>query len=520
MARPLMNTALPFSNPTSPLTTLASQQHNTSQDQPPISQLHRDFTRLTQQFSAEPYPSPAKRRAQLNALQQALLAAQGALYQAANTDFAKRSASETRLLEVLPSINGIRDAKKRLGRWLKPSRRHVSWLFQPASNRVEYQPLGVVGIIVPWNYPIFLAIGPLTAAIAAGNQVMIKLSEFTPAINQVLTDVLQKALGDAVCVVQGDATLANGFSQLPFDHLLFTGSTAIGQKVMQNAAAHLTPVTLELGGKSPVLLGPDLPLAQFADRLLFGKCANAGQTCVAPDYLLLPAAQLADAAKVLQQQFQNMYPTGINDPQYSGVINQRQYQRLLSLLDEAVAAGATVIGLDGQNYQQQQPQNQNPQQSHSVNQRLLAPQLVLNAPLDCRLWQEEIFGPILPLHGYQHVDDAIAFIRTRPRPLAFYLLSLDKALQQRCLQQIHAGGVCLNDTLVHVGQDDLPFGGIGPSGLGRYHGHEGFLTFSHAKAVHQKGRWSSGFLAYPHWRTRLLDKVLNRWFGYKVDDTD
>lgn len=466
-----------------------------------------EFARLTAQFHATPYPSFALRQARLTALQQALLDAQASLYQAASADFGKRSASETRLLEVLPSLNGLRDSKKRLARWMKPSRRHVSWLFQPAQNRVEYQPLGVVGIIVPWNYPIFLALGPLTAAIAAGNQVMLKLSEFTPAINQVLAELLQRALGDCVSVIQGDASVASAVSALPFDHLLFTGSTAVGYKVMQSAAQHLTPVTLELGGKSPVLLGPDLPLAQFADRLLFGKCANAGQTCVAPDYLLLPASQLAGAATVLQQHFQRMYPQGVFSPHYSAVINERQYQRLLSLLDEAVAAGAQVISLDGQPYRQ-------PNASAA---RLLAPQLVLDAPAHCRLWQEEIFGPVLPLATYQQVDEAIAFIRSRPRPLAFYLLSLDHDLQQRCLREIHAGGVCLNDTLVHVGQDDLPFGGIGPSGLGRYHGHDGFLTFSHAKAVHQKGRFSSGALAYPQHRGRLLDKVLDIWFGHKAD---
>lgn len=465
------------------------------------------YARLREQFDQHPYPTLAERRRQLKALKHALLAAQGALYQAATADFGKRSASETRMLEVLPSINGINDALRRLPRWLKPARRHVSWLFQPASNRVEYQPLGVVGIIVPWNYPIFLALGPLTAAIAAGNQVMVKLSEFTPAINQVLREVMHGALGTAVEVVEGDALVASDFSQLPFDHLLFTGSTQVGYKVMQSAAQHLTPVTLELGGKSPVLQAPDVALSLFADRLIFGKCANAGQTCVAPDYLLVPDSQLDQVVPTLQAAFQQQYPAGVNSPHYTSIINPRQYQRLQHLLAEARAGGATVVSLD----------SNNAASADSGHNRLMAPQLVFNAPLDSRLWQDEIFGPILPVYSYQQLDDALRFIRARPRPLAFYLFSQDPQTQQRCLREIHAGGVCLNDTLVHVGQDDLPFGGIGPSGLGRYHGHDGFLTFSHAKAVHQKGRFSSGILGYPQWRSRLLDKVLDRWFGYRID---
>jgi len=466
------------------------------------------LNQLRQQFNSSPYPSLTARRRQLKRLKQTLFAAQAALYQAAAQDFGKRSASETRMLEVLPSINGINDALRRLPRWLKPARRHVSWLFQPASNRVEYQPLGVVGIIVPWNYPIFLALGPLTAAIAAGNQVMLKLSEFTPAINQVLREVIHGALGSAVEVVEGDAKVASDFSQLPFDHLLFTGSTQVGYKVMQSAAQHLTPVTLELGGKSPVLQAPDIALSLFADRLIFGKCANAGQTCVAPDYLLVPESQLDQVVPTLQTAFKQQYPAGIHSPHYTSIINPRQYQRLQSLLAQARDAGATVVSLDPDNDAQ-----------HDDHNRLMAPQLVFNAPPHSRLWQDEIFGPILPVHSYQQLDEALRFIRERPRPLAFYLFSQDQQTQQRCLREIHAGGVCLNDTLVHVGQDDLPFGGIGPSGLGRYHGHDGFLTFSHAKAIHQKGRFSSGVLAYPQWRGRLLDKVLDRWFGYRIDES-
>jgi coniferyl-aldehyde dehydrogenase len=301
-------------------------------------------------------------------------------------------------------------------------------------------------------------------------------------------------------VIEGDANCAAEFSQLPFDHLLYTGSTAIGYQVMRAASQHLTPVTLELGGKSPLLIAPDADIEQVASRLMFGKTANAGQTCVAPDYVLVPRQKLDALVAALQQQFQQFYPSSPQQSSaYTSVINQRHYQRLLNYLSQAQQLGATVIGCDGQDYQQQHNE-----------QRLLPLQLVLNAPTTAALWQEEIFGPILPLQPYDEIEQALSFIRDRPRPLALYLFSHDKQLQQRVVEQTHAGGLCLNETLLHVGQDDLPFGGIGPSGMGHYHGKEGFLTFSHAKAVHQKGRINSTLPAYPQYRAKLLDPLI-RW---------
>lgn len=465
--------------------------------------LDTEFSTLRRKFYHQPYPDLSSRKQSLKDLRQALLAAQPELYQAAALDFGQRSASETRLLEILPSVNNIDYSLRRLKKWLKPQRRHVSILFWPASNRVEFQPLGVVGIIVPWNYPIFLAIGPLVAAICAGNKVMLKLSEFTPQINQVLRRICQTALAEHVTVVEGDATVAAAFSQLPFDHLLFTGSTAVGRHVMQAAAENLTPVTLELGGKSPVLIGPDIHFNDYADRVIFGKCANGGQTCVAPDYLLVPSGREKSVAEKLRRHYQQLYPQGCHSAEWTSVINQRQWQRLQQDLQQAEAAGAEIISCG------------EPHQSDDASRRMDL-QLVLNAPLDTPLWQQEIFGPILPIYGYRSTKEAIEFIRARPRPLAFYLFTHDKDLQQRCSTEIHAGGVCINDTLVHVGQDDLPFGGIGPSGVGHYHGHEGFLTFSHCKAVHQKGRFSSGQFAYPQLRAKLFDRVLDLWLGYRI----
>jgi coniferyl-aldehyde dehydrogenase len=451
---------------------------------------------LRKQYYANPYPQATERKAQLKALRQQLLAKQDQLYTAAAVDFGQRSDSETRMLEVLPTVNNISDAISKLGGWMKPSKRHVSILFQPASNQVMYQPLGVVGVIVPWNYPIFLALGPLVGAIAAGNKVMVKLSESTPTINQVLKTIIEQALPDSAVVIEGEADVAAEFSALPFDHLLYTGSTAVGYHVMKAASANLTPVTLELGGKSPVLLAPDADITAMASRIMFGKACNGGQTCVAPDYLLLPESALNATIDALTTEFQRFYPQGAQDENWTSVINARHWQRLTDLLAEAKAAGAQVISL-AETADLTDPK------------RRMPIQLVINAPAHCKIWQEEIFGPLLPLRTYQQIDEAFEFIRSQPRPLAFYLFTNDKDLEQKALQIVHAGGVCINDTLVHVGQDDLPFGGIGPSGMGHYHGHEGFLTFSHAKAVHKKGRFSSGIFAYPHMRPKLLDKMLN-----------
>jgi coniferyl-aldehyde dehydrogenase len=455
------------------------------------------FQQHQQQFNAEPYPSLNIRKQRLQRLAGLLKQYNTALQHAVASDFGQRSRVETQLLEIAPSLQGIKYQLSHLKRWLKPQRRAVHYTFAPAKNFVLAQPLGVVGIIVPWNYPIFLALSPLMAALAAGNQVMLKLSEFTPATNAVLTAMLAEGLTDCVSVVQGDANVAAAFAALPFDHLLFTGSTAVGRKVMQAAAANLTPVTLELGGKSPALLTADTDLAHFSQRLLFGKTANVGQTCVAPDYVLVPKARIPALINQLQADFAKLYPDFATNPDYSAVINAQHYQRLQQLLSEALAKGATAYPCAVMGSETQQ-------------QRRLPLTLLTDVPEDCQILQQEIFGPLLPIIGYDSFEQALAYIRARPRPLALYLFSEDKVLQQQVLTQTHAGGVCINDTLLHVAQEDLPFGGIGPSGLGNYHGPEGFWRFSHAKAVHQKGRFSSSILIYPPFN-RPLFKALLKW---------
>ncbi|MDX1676960.1 coniferyl aldehyde dehydrogenase [Arsukibacterium sp.] len=466
-----------------------------------MSALQLQFEQLKQAYSQRPYPDYHQRRQQLNALRQAISEQSDALCNAVSQDFGYRSSDETRLLEIMPSLSGIDYHLKQLKHWLKPEKRHVHYSFMPASNRVMVQPLGVVGIIVPWNYPIYLATGPLMAAIAAGNKAMLKLSEYTPATNKVLTAICQQALAADAVVIEGDADIAAEFSRLPFDHLLFTGSTAVGRKVMQAAAANLTPVTLELGGKSPVVIAHDADVTQIAKRLLFGKTANAGQTCVAPDYVLVPADKLEQLISELSRGFTEFYPDFATNPDYSAIINTAQYQRLMTMLEQARRSGARIINC-GDN-------SGNNNVATANSERRLALQLIIGADDNSNLMEQEIFGPLLPLITYNSIDEALHYIQQRPRPLALYLMSNDKNTQQQVLRQTHVGGVCINDTLVHVAQDDLPFGGIGPSGLGNYHGKEGFLRFSHQKAIHQKGWFNSGRFIYPPFNRKVFKAILS-----------
>ncbi|GAA3561252.1 coniferyl aldehyde dehydrogenase [Marinobacter xestospongiae] len=439
-------------------------------------------------FRKNPMPSATERLENLKRLKRALLSNQERLLEAIDQDFSCRSRDETRIAEIMPSVQGINYAMKHLDGWMKPSKRHVSVLFQPASNQVFYQPKGVVGIIVPWNYPLFLAIGPLVAALAAGNRAMIKMSEFTPHTSALVHDILSATFPeDLVSVILGEADVAADFSGRAFDHLLFTGSTSVGRIVMRAAAENLTPVTLELGGKSPALVSADVPMADAAQRIAFGKAFNAGQTCVAPDYVLCPADRLQSFVDEFRSQFSTMYPSLRDNDDYTAIINERQYDRLRGYLDDARDKGAEIIEIN--------PAGEN----LSDGTRKIPLTLVLNTTPDMKLMQDEIFGPILPVVSYDSLDDAIHYINERPRPLALYYFGYDKGLQQHVTESTHSGGMCINDALMHVAQDDLPFGGIGDSGMGHYHGKEGFLTFSHARSIFTKQRFNSGKYVYaPH----------------------
>ena len=460
-----------------------------------LSDLHLLLDKQRQAYAAHPYPPLEQRQQWLKSLRQLLSDEREVLIDAISQDFSHRSADETLFAELMPSLHGIDYTLKHLKRWMKPSARSVDLMFQPASAHVMYQPLGVIGIIVPWNYPLYLAMGPLIGALAAGNRVMLKLSEFTPATGRLLKDLLGRIFPeDCVAVVLGEADVAVAFSGLAFDHLLFTGSTQVGKLVMRAAAEHLTPVTLELGGKSAAIVSADVPLKDAAQRIAWGKSLNAGQTCIAPDYVLVPENRVQGFVDAYRQVMHSFYPTLIDNPDYTAIINERQLARLEHLKTDAVAKGARLIPL----YEQDQG-------------RRMAHCLVLDVNDDMQVMQEEIFGPLLPVVAYRDLAQALAYITERPRPLALYYFGYNKAEQQRVLQNSHSGGVCINETLLHVAVDDLPFGGVGPSGMGRYHGHEGFLTFSHAKSVLAKQRVNSSLAIYPPYG-RKLGRLVQKLF--------
>jgi coniferyl-aldehyde dehydrogenase len=430
-------------------------------------------------------PSADERIADLKRLKTAILKYQDELAAAVNQDFSCRSTDETMIAEIMTSVEGINYACKRLRGWMKPSKRHVSMLFAPSHNHVMYQPLGVVGIMVPWNYPIQLALLPLMTALAAGNRAMIKMSEFTPVTNKVLKKLLTEVFNEhQVAMIEGEVEVSSAFAEIPWDHLVFTGSTAVGRIVMSAAAKNLTPVTLELGGKSPAIIAPGASMKDAVERICFGKSLNAGQTCIAPDYVLLPAGKEQEFIDTYQATFARMYPTIRDNNDYTAVVNERQHQRLQAWVADAKEKGAKITVV-------------NPANEDFAGTRKMPLHIVENGSAEMKVLQEELFGPVMPVVPYRSLDDAIDYVNDRDRPLALYFFSYDKAQQKKVLERTHAGGVTINDTLMHIAQDDMPFGGVGPSGMGHYHGKEGFVSLSKAKAVHRKGRFNSGQFIYP-----------------------
>ncbi|MCG9713386.1 coniferyl aldehyde dehydrogenase [Shewanella insulae] len=449
-------------------------------------------------FREQGAPSRQQREAQLIALKQALLSHQQAIVEALNADYGHRSSDDSRISDIMPCVNNINYTLKKLKGWMKPSRRHAGILLAPAKVQVQYQPLGVVGIIVPWNFPVMLSIGPLITALAAGNRAMIKLSEFTPETNKVLKQMLAGLFDETqVAVVEGEAEVAAAFSALPFDHLLFTGSTTVGRHVMRAAADNLTPVTLELGGKSPVIIAPDMQLDTAVERMIYGKCLNAGQICVAPDYVLLPKGQSQAFVQAFTNRFKQMYGEIGQNPDYGAIINQRQFDRLQAVLQDAIDLGAKVTPTSTE--------------TMAPGSRKLPVQLITGVNEQMKVMQEEIFGPLLPIVEYDSLESAIDYVNDRPRPLALYIMSFDAGTQQRLLEQTHSGGVCINETVFHVAADDAPFGGIGPSGMGHYHGKEGFLTMSHAKTILSRGRLNTGKLVHPPYG-KAIQQLLMKLF--------
>ena len=446
-------------------------------------------------FLKDPNPTYQERVARIKALEKALLSNKDALLSALDDDFGGRARSESLLTEFMPNLGNIHYTLKRLKKWMKPSKRKLSPQLLPASAKVVYQPLGVVGIVVPFNYPLFLSLGPLLTILAAGNRAMIKMSEFTPKTSELVAQLIEQTFpADLVTVVCGDAEVATEFTSLPFDHIIFTGSTPVGHHVMRAAAKNLTPVTLELGGKSPVIVDNDFPIQEAAERICYAKALNAGQTCVAPDYILVKNDQKAAFIEHYLKAFRKMYSKVNGNNDYTSIINDRHHQRLLKLLDDAKAQGATV----------HTPGNE------EVNDgsRRIPIHLIENPSDSMGIMQEEIFGPLLPIIGIDSLDEAIQFVQDRPRPLALYYFGSNTKNQEMVLEQTHSGGVCINECLFHVAVEDMPFGGIGPSGMGHYHGYEGFQTFSKAKAVLTKGKLNSAKMVYPPYGGWLQEKML------------
>jgi coniferyl-aldehyde dehydrogenase len=374
---------------------------------------------------------------------------------------------------------------------MRPQRKPAAWWSLPGRARVVWQPLGVVGVVVPWNYPIYLALGPLTSALAAGNRIMVKMPERTPRTGAALAEALASAFApDRIGIVLGDVEVARRFVALPFDHLVFTGSTAIGRQVMHAAAENLTPVTLELGGKSPAIIAPGYPVARAAERIMTGKCMNAGQTCIAPDYVLLPRDAQGHFVEAARAFVARSYPDLCANPDYSAMVDAVHYARLLALADDARGRGAQVVALA-------------PESAACSRGHKLGPALVLNADDDMRILREEIFGPLLPLVPYDDLAQALRYVNARPRPLALYYFDSDSARIEHMLQHTHAGGVTVNDTILHIAQDELPFGGIGPSGMGHYHGQAGFAAFSKPKGVFVQSRFNAMRLLAPPYGKRF-----------------
>jgi coniferyl-aldehyde dehydrogenase len=428
-----------------------------------------------------------------------------ALAEAVQADFGVRSPQLTEVADffVLRSLLG--DLEKHTGAWMKNRPVSTPIYLQPASGHIQRQPLGVVGVIGPWNYPLQLTLGPAATALAAGNRVMIKPSELTPHTSALLATVLNQAFAtDEVCVVQGGADVAHEFASLPFDHLFFTGSTAVGRKVAAAAAANLTPTTLELGGKSPCIIDASCDIAAVAIKIAHGKLLNAGQTCIAPDYVLLPKGREAEFERAFAAAVARLFPTIGGNPDYASILSDRHHARLQSLVSEARTQGVRVVEIHASGGEG----------AHTVAQkRQMNPVLVFDPHPGLRLMREEIFGPILPVLTYSKLDEAIATINAGPRPLALYWFGSDTAARDHVLNNTVSGGVTVNDTLLHIAHDNLPFGGVGESGWGAYHGETGFLRFTQQKPVLVQSRFAMGSLFYPPYGKRF-DQVmglLKRW---------
>ncbi|MEM1402012.1 MAG: coniferyl aldehyde dehydrogenase [Pseudomonadota bacterium] len=427
--------------------------------------------------------SAAVRKDRLNRGIDVVLKYQDKVIDALNTDFTCRSREVTLLTDVAASVGPMKHALAHVEKWMRNEKRSTMFPLNLLGGRstIEYQPLGVVGVISPWNFPVNLTFAPLAGIIAAGNRAMIKPSEFTPATSEVMAEMVREAWDEKeVALFTGGPEVGQAFSGLAFDHLLFTGATSIARHIMAAASRNLVPVTLELGGKSPVIISRDVDLELAAQRIMLGKTLNAGQICLAPDYLLVPEERLTDVVDTLKAVTAEMYPKLLDNPEYTSVVNERHYERLTSYLEDAQSRGVAPEPIN--------PANEDFAAQTSGHK--IPPTLVVNPPEDSKVMEEEIFGPLLPIKTYKDFGETIDYVNAHPRPLAAYYFGNDKGEEEAVLKRTTSGGVCINDVIMHISQEDLPFGGVGPSGMGAYHGYDGFKTFSHAKAIYRQSRFN------------------------------
>jgi coniferyl-aldehyde dehydrogenase len=446
-------------------------------------------------------PTYEERIASLEKLERALLTRKNAIADTISRDFGNRSRHESMVSEVFIVLGAIKHAKSHLREWMEPEERETSFVFLPARVELRPQPLGVVGIISPWNYPVQLALSPLVGVLAAGNRAIIKPSELVPETAALLRDLVAETFPpDQVAVVTGGPEVGEVFARLPFDHLVFTGSTRVGKIVMRAASENLVPVTLELGGKSPTIVARDFSMRTAAERIAAGKLFNAGQTCIAPDYVMVPAGTRDAFVEAYKAAVAKMYPSLEKNPDYTSIVSDKHRSRIEGYVQDAKTRGARVVEI-----------NPAAEGFEGTATRKMAPALVLDPTDEMMVMQEEIFGPVLPIMTYQSLDEAIAYVNDHPRPLALYLFSNDRDTIDRVLTGTISGGVTVNETMLHVAQDDLPFGGIGPSGMGAYHAKEGFDSFTKKKPVFRQARLNTtGLLRPPYGKTvdRLLKFIL------------
>ncbi|MFY9642242.1 MAG: coniferyl aldehyde dehydrogenase [Rhodomicrobium sp.] len=454
-----------------------------------------------QDFMKAGPPSLAARKADIAKLRDAVKKEAEAIASAISADFGNRSRHETLLADVWPVIASARYTLQHLSSWMKPRSVAAGLELMPGRARINNQPLGVVGIVSPWNYPFNLAIVPLIAALAAGNRVMLKPSELTPRTSEFLAGFLSKLFpAEKVATVLGGPETGAAFAALPFDHLFYTGSTAVGRRVMLAAAENLTPVTLELGGKSPCIVAQDAALPAAAESIASGKLLNAGQTCVAPDYALVPHQRREEFLDLLQGAIKKLYPSLRRNPDYTAIVNERHYTRIARYIDEARQRGVRILEINPGN------------EPLPAEERKIAPTLLIDPPDDLALMRDEIFGPLLPVKSYGSLEEAINYVNSHPRPLALYYFGADNAKRDEVLSRTVSGGVSVNDTLTHFAAESLPFGGVGPSGMGAYHGEYGFQTFSHRKGVFLQSRFSAARFLRPPFG-RIADATLKFMLG-------